>query len=472
MTRPPPRSTLFPYTTLFRSGNGQSEPILRLAATYAYRERKHLNKEFHVGEGLVGQAAFEKQRILLQNAPEDYITINSALGESKPLQIVVLPIVFENQVLAVMEPASFLPFGDTYISLLDQLTESIGVVLNTIQANMRTEELLAQSQSLAEELQTQQEELTETNRRLEQQAKSLQASEELLRTQQEELQQTNEELEEKARLLQTQNEEVERKNKEVENAKRALEEKARQLALTSKYKSEFLANMSHELRTPLNSLLILAKLLADNPDGNLNPKQVDFAKTIHESGQDLLTLINDILDLSKIESGMMNITLGDVPFADVRDSLQKTFNQVATDKSLTFDVDLSPTLPRSVHTDATRLQQVLKNLLGNAFKFTEKGGVTLRIEPVTGGWTPGHETLDRASSVIAFGVIDTGIGIPEEKQRIIFEAFQQADASTTRKYGGTGLGLSISREIARLLGGEIHVSSEEGIGSTFTLYLP
>jgi HAMP domain-containing protein/CheY-like chemotaxis protein/signal transduction histidine kinase len=453
-------------------GNAQTEPVLRLAATYAYRERKHLSREFHVGEGLVGQAAYEKQRILLQNAPGDYITINSGLGESKPMQIVVLPIVFENQVLAVMELASFTPYGETYISFLDQLTESIGVVLNTIQANMRTEELLAQSQSLAEELQTQQEELTETNRRLEQQAKSLQASEELLRTQQEELQQTNEELEEKARLLQTQNEEVERKNKEVENAKKALEDKARQLALTSKYKSEFLANMSHELRTPLNSLLILAKLLADNPDGNLNSKQIDFAKTIHESGQDLLTLINDILDLSKIESGMMNITLGDVPFVDVRDALQKTFNQVANDKGLNFEVDLSPTLPRSVHTDATRLQQVLKNLLGNAFKFTEKGGVTLRVEGVTGGWTPGHESLDRASSVIAFSVIDTGIGIPEEKQRIIFEAFQQADASTTRKYGGTGLGLSISREIARLLGGEIRVSSEEGIGSTFTLYLP
>jgi HAMP domain-containing protein/CheY-like chemotaxis protein/GAF domain-containing protein len=452
--------------------NGQGEPMLRLAATYAYRERKHLNREFRIGEGLVGQAAFEKQRILLQNAPDDYITINSGLGEAMPMQIVVLPVVFENQVLAVMELASFTPFSDTYVSLLDQLTESIGVVLNTIQANMRTEELLAQSQSLAEELQTQQEELTETNRRLEQQAKSLQASEELLRTQQEELQQTNEELEEKARLLQTQNEEVERKNKEVENAKKALEEKARQLALTSKYKSEFLANMSHELRTPLNSLLILAKLLADNPDGNLNPKQVDFAKTIHESGQDLLTLINDILDLSKIESGMMNITLGDVPFADIREAMQKTFGQIAGDKGLNFDVDLTPTLPRSIHTDATRLQQVLKNLLGNAFKFTDKGGVTLRAEPVTGGWTPGHETLDRASAVIAFSVIDTGIGIPEEKQRIIFEAFQQADASTTRKYGGTGLGLSISREIARLLGGEIRVSSEEGIGSTFTIYLP
>ncbi|HEX3070203.1 MAG TPA: response regulator, partial [Thermoanaerobaculia bacterium] len=290
--------------------------------------------------------------------------------------------------------------------------------------------------------------------------------------QQEELQQTNEELEEKARLLQTQNEEVERKNREVENAKRQLEEKARQLSLTSKYKSEFLANMSHELRTPLNSLLILAKLLADNPESNLTGKQVDFARTIHSSGQDLLTLINDILDLSKIESGMMTISLGDLPFTEVAESMDKTFRQVANDKRLDFDIDLDPSLPKTIHTDSTRLQQVLKNLLGNAFKFTEKGGVTLRAAAVTSGWSSGHETLDRASSVIAFSVHDTGIGIPDEKQRIIFEAFQQADASTTRKFGGTGLGLSISREIARLLGGEIQVISEENAGSTFILYLP
>jgi Signal transduction histidine kinase len=454
------------------ASNGGGEPFLKLTATYAYKERKYLNKQFHIGEGIVGQAAFEKQRILLQNAPDDYITINSGLGEAKPMQIVVLPIVFEGQVLAVMELATFTAFSDTYLSLLDQLTESIGVVLNTIQANMRTEELLVQSQSLAEELQAQQEELTETNKRLEQQAKSLQASEELLKTQQEELQQTNEELEEKARLLQTQNEEVEQKNREVENAKRQLEEKARQLALTSKYKSEFLANMSHELRTPLNSLLILARLLADNPESNLTGKQVDFAKTIHSSGQDLLTLINDILDLSKIESGMMTISLGDLPFTELAGSMDKTFRQLANDKRLDFIIDLDPSLPRMIHTDSTRLQQVLKNLLGNAFKFTEKGGVTLRAETASSGWSMGHETLDRASSVIAFSVLDTGIGIPDEKQRIIFEAFQQADASTTRKFGGTGLGLSISREIARLLGGEIRVSSEDGIGSTFVLYLP
>jgi len=447
-------------------------PVLRLASTYAFRERKHLNREFLPGEGLVGQAAVEKQRILLTNAPDDYVQINSGLGEAKPLQIIILPIVFEGQVLAVMELASFTPFTETYQSLLDQLTESIGVVLNTIQANMRTEELLAQSQSLAEELQAQQEELTETNKRLEQQAKSLQASEELLKQQQEELQQSNEELEEKARLLQAQNAEVERKNSEVEEAKQQLEEKAKQLSLTSKYKSEFLANMSHELRTPLNSLLILAKLLSDNPDGNLNDKQIDFARTIHASGVDLLTLINDILDLSKIESGMMSLNLSDFSFEELRDLMERNFRQVAQDKDLSFDVDLSQNLPTSLHTDPMRLQQILKNLLGNAFKFTETGGVTLKMEQVASGWTHGHETLDRAPSVIAFSVTDTGVGIAEDKQKIIFEAFQQADASTTRKYGGTGLGLSISREIARLLGGEIRVESEPGIGSTFTLYVP
>jgi HAMP domain-containing protein/CheY-like chemotaxis protein/signal transduction histidine kinase len=452
--------------------NAQGEPVLRLAATYAYRERKNLNKEFRIGEGLVGQAAFEKQRILLTNAPDDYVEINSGLGEAKPMEIIILPIVFEGQVLAVMELATFQHYTETYQSLLDQLTESIGVVLNTIQANMRTEELLAQSQSLAEELQAQQEELTETNKRLEQQAKSLQASEELLKQQQEELQQSNEELEEKARLLQAQNEEVARKNDEVEQARRQLEDKARQLALTSKYKSEFLANMSHELRTPLNSLLILAKLLSDNPEKNLSDKQIDFAKTIHASGQDLLTLINDILDLSKIESGMMTVSLSDLPYKELSDQMERTFRQVANDKQLDFNIDLAATLPQSIHTDPQRLQQVLKNLLGNAFKFTERGGVSLRIEPATGGWTPGHETLDRAKNVIAFSVSDTGIGIPGEKQGIIFESFQQADPSTTRKFGGTGLGLSISREIARLLGGEIRVSSELGVGSTFTLYLP
>jgi HAMP domain-containing protein/CheY-like chemotaxis protein/signal transduction histidine kinase len=448
------------------------EQVLRLGATYAYRERKHLAKEFRLGEGLVGQAALEKERILLTNVPDDYVQIGSGLGESKPLNLIVLPIVYEGSVRAVMELASFNRFNEVSQALLDQLGESIGVVLNTIAANMKTEELLKQSQSLAEELQAQQEELTETNKRLEEQAKSLQASEELLKTQQEELQQSNEELEEKARLLMLQNAEVERKNREVEDAKQALEEKARQLALTSKYKSEFLANMSHELRTPLNSLLILAKLLTENSEQNLTEKQVEFARTIHASGVDLLTLINDILDLSKIESGMMSVNVEEVQVPELTDFFDRTFRQLASDKGLSFEIGVDPSLPNTIYTDTTRLQQVLKNLLANAVKFTEEGGVRLDIRSASGGWTPGHDILDRAPNVVAFSVVDTGIGIPEEKQRIIFEAFQQADASTTRKYGGTGLGLSISREIARLLGGEIRVESQHGQGSTFTLFIP
>jgi len=448
------------------------QPVLNLTATYAFKERKHLSKQFRISEGLVGQAAFEKQRILLTDVPGDYVKINSGLGEAKPLNIIELPIVFEGQVRAVMELASFQRFSEGIQLFLDQLTESIGVVLNTITANMRTEELLSQSQSLAEELQSQQEELTETNKRLETQARSLQASEEMLKTQQEELQQSNEELGEKARLLTSQNEEVEKKNRQVEDAKLALEVKARQLAVTSKYKSEFLANMSHELRTPLNSLLILAKLLADNPDGNLTQKQVDFAKTVYSSGVDLLTLINDILDLTKIESGMMTVNLAEERIEDIRDFVERNFRQVAQDKGLGFNIEAGPSVPAGIYTDASRMQQVLKNLLSNALKFSETGGVTLKIDTAMGGWTPGHDVLDRASSVVSLAVTDTGIGIPEDKQQIVWEAFQQADAGTTRKYGGTGLGLSISREIARLLGGEIRLSSKPGVGSTFTLYLP
>jgi HAMP domain-containing protein/CheY-like chemotaxis protein/signal transduction histidine kinase len=460
------------HAVFYLAQNDLNEPKLRLAASYGYKERKNLSSEYRFGEGLVGEAAQERERILLTNVPEDYVKISSGLGEAKPMNIMLLPIVFEGEVKAVLELASFNRFNETYQSFLDQLAESIGVVLNTIAANMKTEELLAQSQAMAEELQAQQEELTETNRRLEDQARSLQASEELLTTQQEELQQNNEELEEKARLLTDRNIEVERKNKEVEEAKLALEEKARQLTITSKYKSEFLANMSHELRTPLNSLLILAKLLGDNPDQNLTDKQVEFARTIYSAGVDLLTLINDILDLSKIESGMMSVTPNEVPFPELKDFVDRTFRQVAEQKELDFSIDLSSNLPRAIYTDDTRLQQVLKNLLSNAFKFTEKGSVTLRIDTALNGWTSGHPVLDNASSVIAFSVMDTGIGIPEDKRKIIFEAFQQADAGTTRKFGGTGLGLSISREIARLLGGEVRVESRPGEGSTFSLYLP
>ncbi|HEX6974618.1 MAG TPA: response regulator, partial [Vicinamibacterales bacterium] len=448
------------------------EPELKLLASYAYTERKTLANRFKAGEGLVGQAALERQSILLTEVPADYVQVSSGLGAGKPLNIVVMPVLFEGEVKAVIELASFYRFSDIHLTFLNQLTESIGIVLNTITATMRTEELLKQSQSLAVELQTRQQELTETNARLEQQARTLQASEERLKQQQEELQQTNEELEEKAELLARQNMEVEKKNREIEQARTSLEEKAEQLALTSKYKSEFLANMSHELRTPLNSLLILSKLLSQNGEGNLSDKQVEFARTIHSSGADLLELINEILDLSKIESGTMDVDVKPVLFADLQSYVERTFREVASAKGLEFAAQLAPGLPPTIDTDPKRLQQVLKNLLSNALKFTEHGTVSLTIERVTEGWSGDQATLNHAPSVVAFRVTDTGIGIPADKHRIIFEPFQQADGTTTRKYGGTGLGLSISREIARLLGGEIKLVSEVGSGSTFVLYLP
>ncbi|HLL87881.1 MAG TPA: response regulator, partial [Tepidisphaeraceae bacterium] len=420
------------------------EPALKLLASYAYKERKNIDNRYKLGEGLVGQCALEKEKILLTDVPTDYIKIASGLGEAKPLNIIVIPVVFEGQVKAVLELASFDRFSATHDAFLDQLTESIGIVLNTIEANMRTEDLLKQSQSLARELQSQQQEL----------------------------QQTNAELEDKAKLLAEQNMEVERKNQEVEQARQALEEKAKQLALTSKYKSEFLANMSHELRTPLNSLLILSDQLSKNNEGNLSGRQVEFAKTIHSSGTDLLTLINDILDLSKIESGTVIVDIGDVPFRDLHDYVDRTFRHIADNKKLDFAIDVAADVPRAIQTDAKRLQQILKNLLSNAFKFTDKGSVTMDVRAADGGWSPDNDSLNRARSVVSFTVRDTGIGIPPEKQQIIFEAFQQADGSTSRKYGGTGLGLAISREIAKLLGGEIRLSSEVDAGSTFTLYLP
>ncbi len=452
--------------------NTDSNSYLKLLSSYAYRERKHLANRFHLGEGLVGQCALEKERILITEVPQDYIKISSGLGEATPLNDVVLPVLFEGQVTAVIELASFQRFSEIHLTFFDQLTESIAIVLNTIAASMRTEELLKQSQSLAEELQSQQNELRETNKRLEQQAQTLKASEDLLKKQQEELQKTNAELEEKAELLAVQNKEVERKNNEIEQARLSLEEKAEQLALSSKYKSEFLANMSHELRTPLNSLLILARLLADNMEGNLNNKQIEYSRTIYSAGNDLLSLINDILDLAKIESGTMSIDMDQIRLSDFQEQIERTFRQVAVDKGLNFTIELEPELPSTIYTDAKRLQQILKNLLANAFKFTDRGEVSLRVFVAKQGWSSDQEILHHANKVIAFAVRDTGVGIAPEKQKIIFEAFQQADGTTSRKFGGTGLGLSISREITRLFGGEIKLVSQPGVGSTFTLYLP
>jgi CheY-like chemotaxis protein/signal transduction histidine kinase/HAMP domain-containing protein len=451
---------------------GGEVPVLKLLASYAYQEREHVASEFRMGEGLVGQCAKDRRMLTVGRVPHDYIRVSSGLGQAPPRSLVVLPVLFEGETKAVLELATFDEFDEIRLTFLEQLAESIGIVLNTIAANMRTEELLKQSQALTESLQAQQEALTETNKRLEQQTRSLQQSEELLRKQQDELQSTNAELEVKAHLLAGQKSEVEQKNQEVEQAKVALEEKAEQLALISKYKSEFLANMSHELRTPLNSLLILSQILTENADGNLTTKQVGFAQTIHSSGSDLLDLINDILDLSKIESGTMAVDIAPVAFAELRKFVESTFRQVADLKGLGFEVDIDPALPPALQTDTKRLQQVLKNLLSNAFKFTERGRVSLRAALVTAGWNPEQELLNAANAVVAFIVSDTGIGIPREKHGVIFEAFQQGDTGTSRKYGGTGLGLSISRQITRLLGGEIRIESAPGEGSTFILYLP
>jgi HAMP domain-containing protein/signal transduction histidine kinase/CheY-like chemotaxis protein len=420
------------------------EPQLSLLASYGHTDHPAMPTALRLGEGLVGQCAAEKQKILLQNVPRDYLKISSGLGDATPLSIAILPVLFEGGVKAVMELASFDHFNPTHHAFLDQLTESIGIVLNTIEANTRTENLLRQSQSLARELQVQQQEL----------------------------QQTNQQLEEKAKLLAERNVEVERKNSEVEQARQALEEKAKQLSLTSKFKSEFLANMSHELRTPLNSLLILSDQLSKNPAGNLSGKQVQFAQTIHAAGNDLLTLINDILDLSKIESGTVVVDIEDYSLDELRHYVERTFRHVAEAQRIGFVIDIDSRLPRNVQTDPKRLQQVLKNLLSNAFKFTERGSVALRIGMAESGWHADNESLANARSVLLISVTDTGIGIPAEKQKIIFEAFQQADGSTSRKYGGTGLGLAISRELTRLLGGELVLTSSPNRGSTFTLYLP
>ncbi|CAL9280483.1 HAMP domain-containing protein [Streptomyces sp. SudanB52_2052] len=437
------------YGAFYLAEDGDDGPELRLVGSYGYPEDSGRPTRIAFGRTLVGQAARSRRTIAVDELPPGYVTISSGLGQVVPTALVLLPVVVEGQVLGVIELASVTPFKQIHRDFLEQLMETLGVNLNTIVANARTDELLVESQRLTAELQARSTEL---------------------QVQQEELQRSNAELEDKASLLAAQNRDIEAKNLQIEQARQELETRAQQLSLASKYKSEFLANMSHELRTPLNSLLILAQLLAQNPSRNLTPKQVEYAQIIHSAGSDLLQLINDILDLSKVEAGKMDVTPERVTLRQLIEYVEATFRPMTTQKSLEFTVTTAPGAPADLLTDDSRLRQVLRNLLSNAVKFTEQGGVELSIEPAADDEVP--DGVVRGGAVVAFRVKDTGIGIPEQNLETIFGAFQQADGTTSRKYGGTGLGLSITREIAQLLGGAVTVHSTPGQGSTFTLFLP
>ncbi|WP_172257319.1 response regulator [Saccharibacillus deserti] len=451
---------------------------LNLSGSYAFSGAPETKPSFRIGEGLLGQSAADRRTILLEDVPQQYIEIGSALGESPSAQIMIHPVVAEDELIGVFEIASLTPFSSLQRQLLDQLLSNLGIIFNNINGRLRVEELLRESQALteelqcqSEELQTQQEELKRSNENLESQAEALRRSEDLLQRQQEELEHFNTELIAKTRALEEQVHETEEKNREVELARVQLERQTMQLAVSSKYKSEFLANMSHELRTPLNSLLILSQLLAENKEGNLAPKQVEYAQTIYMSGGDLLKMIDEILDLSKVDAGKMELNREPVPIDEITTFVTSNFGAVAEKKGIALNVEVNEDeLPSALLTDGHRLKQVLRNLLSNAFKFTSDGSVTFRVCEAQPEELPDY--LEKKRKFIEFSVIDTGIGIPQDKTDIVFEAFQQVDGTTSRKYGGTGLGLSISRELAKLLGGAIELESEEGSGSRFSLYIP
>lgn len=433
---------------LYVADSGQ----FRRASSYGIANDSKTPERFIAGEGLLGQSAKEQKTILLNDVPDNYLRITSALGDGVPRHLVITPAVTDGATQAVLELGFLKPPSQLVLDLFERVSNSMGIAVKTVKYREELQSLLEETQRQSEELQAQSEELRVSNEELEEQSRALKETQSRLELQQAELEQTNSQLEEQTSLLEAQKSDLTRAKSQLEHQKRDLER-------SSQYKSEFLANMSHELRTPLNSSLILAKLLADNRAGNLTEEQVKFAQTIHGAGNDLLMLINDILDLSKIESGRLEMRPADVLIESMLRSLKGTFEPIASHKSLEFRTHISSSAPLSIYTDPQRLDQILKNLLANAMKFTESGSVSLEVQRLPEG-------------SIAFVVTDTGIGIDDDQHEVIFEAFRQADGTTNRKYGGTGLGLSISRELARLLGGEIRLKSQLGKGSTFTLTVP